>query len=81
MGGSTNCALFILLSFLLLAQKKRNKEKGALSDEFFRQQGRKTKTETPRRFTPSLLLSELSDSILPIRVLAALASMFTATLF
>ncbi|MCM4167394.1 hypothetical protein DHD08_06810 [Arenibacter sp. H213] len=33
----------------MLAQKKRNKEKGALNNKFFRHQGRKTVFETPRR--------------------------------
>ena len=58
-------------SFLLLAQKKRNKEKGAFSDEFFRLQGRKTVYETPRRYVPSLLFSELSPTILRIRIFAS----------
>jgi len=52
----------------LFAQKKRNKEKGAFSEEFFRQQGRKTIAETPRRSVPPLLISELSATILRIRI-------------
>jgi len=56
-----------LLSFLLRIQKKRNKEKGALSKEFFSFPIEKTVLETPRRSVTPLLLSELSSTILWIR--------------
>jgi hypothetical protein len=53
-------------SFLLFLQKKRNKEKGALSEVFF--PIRKTVLETPRRRILRLLISELSSPILRIRM-------------
>jgi hypothetical protein len=53
---------FLLPSFLSFARpKERNKEKGGPLDAFFRQQGRKTMPETPRRRALAHLLgSELS---------------------
>ena len=57
-------------SFLLLAQKKQNKEKGSLSNEFF---DNGVEKHCPKLCVAALLISEPSATILGIRVLAALA--------